>query len=100
MLTGLSDHTLGTTASIAAVALGSCVNEKHFTLSRSDKGPDSEFSIEPYELKQLCKGCNEVWQSLGQGSFTHQPAEEKSRVFRRSIYFVSGLPSGSIVKSK
>ena len=99
VLTGLSDHTLGTTASIAAVALGACVIEKHFTLSRSDKGPDSEFSIEPDELKQLCKGCNEAWQSLGQGSFTPQPVEEKSRVFRRSIYFVSDLPAGSIVKS-
>ena len=99
VVSGLSDHTLGTTASIAAVALGASVIEKHFTLSRSDKGPDSEFSIEPNELKQLCSTCHEAWQSLGQGNFTPQPAEENSRVFRRSIYFVSDLPAGSIVKS-
>src|SRR3546814_11036984 len=52
---GLSDHTMGTTASVAAVALGACVIEKHFTLSRADKGPDSEFSLEPSELGQLCR---------------------------------------------
>ena len=99
VVSGLSDHTLGTTASIAAVALGGSVIEKHFTLNRSDKGPDSEFSIEPDELKQLCTACHEAWQSLGQGDITPKPAEENSRGFRRSIYFVSDLPAGSIVKS-
>jgi pseudaminic acid synthase len=94
---GLSDHTLGTTASVAAVALGACVIEKHFTLSRADKGPDSEFSIEPDELKRLCKDTHDAWLALGQAGFERQPVEEGSRVFRRSIYFVRDLPAGSVI---
>ena len=94
---GLSDHTLGTTASVAAVALGACVIEKHFTLSRADKGPDSEFSIEPDELKRLCENTHDAWQALGQVSYERQPAETESKVFRRSIYFVRDLPAGSVI---
>ena len=94
---GLSDHTLGTTASVAAVALGACVIEKHFTLSRADKGPDSEFSIEPDELKRLCQETHDVWQALGQVGYDRQPAEAGSKVFRRSIYFVRDLPAGSVI---
>lgn len=94
---GLSDHTLGTTASVAAVALGACVIEKHFTLSRADKGPDSEFSIEPYELAQLCKDTHDAWLALGQVGFERQPAEAGSKVFRRSIYFVRDLPAGAVI---
>jgi pseudaminic acid synthase len=94
---GLSDHTLGTTASVAAVALGACVIEKHFTLSRADKGPDSEFSIEPGELKRLCKDTHDAWQVLGQVDYDRQPAEAGSKVFRRSIYFVRDLPAGVVI---
>lgn len=70
---GLSDHTLGTTASVAAVALGACVIEKHFTLSRLDKGPDSDFSIEPNELRRLCRDTYDAWQALGQVGYDRQP---------------------------
>lgn len=94
---GLSDHTLGTTASVAAVALGACVIEKHFTLSRTDQGPDSEFSIEPDELKRLCQETREAWQALGQVGYERQPAEAGSKGFRRSIYFVRDLSAGSII---
>ena len=94
---GLSDHTLGTTASVAAVALGACVIEKHFTLSRADKGPDSEFSIEPDELRRLCQDTHDAWQALGQVGYDRQPAEAGSKVFRRSIYFVRDLPAGSVL---
>ena len=95
---GLSDHTLGRTASVAAVALGACVIEKHFTLSRAEKGPDSEFSIEPDELKRLCQDTHDAWQALGQVGYDRQPAEAGSKVFRRSIYFVRDLPAGSVVR--
>lgn len=94
---GLSDHTIGTTASVAAVALGACVIEKHFTLSRADKGPDSEFSIEPDELKCLCKDTHDAWLALGQVGYQRQSAEEGSKVFRRSVYFVRDLPAGAVV---
>jgi N-acetylneuraminate synthase len=94
---GLSDHTLGTTASIVAVSLGACVIEKHFTLSRSDKGADSEFSIEPIELKQLCRDARNAWEALGKSGFERQKAEEANRQFRRSIYFVKDIRAGEII---
>ncbi|NLW05416.1 MAG: pseudaminic acid synthase [Pseudomonadaceae bacterium] len=96
-LPGLSDHTLGTTVSIAAVALGACVIEKHFTLSRADKGPDSEFSIEPAELKRLCQDAYDAWSAIGKPSYARQQAEEGNKHFRRSIYFINDLPAGSII---
>lgn len=97
---GLSDHTLGTTASVAAVALGACVIEKHFTLSRGDKGPDSEFSIEPDELERLCRDAYDAWQALGKVGYERQLAEVGSKVFRRSIYFVRDLPADSVIGPK
>jgi len=100
VIAGLSDHTLGTTASVAAVALGAAVIEKHFTLSRSDKGPDSEFSLEPDELKQLCRATSEAWKARGEEGFERQPAEESSKVFRRSIYFVRDLSAGAVITEK
>ena len=96
-LPGLSDHTLGTTASVAAVALGACVIEKHFTLSRQDKGPDSEFSIEPDELKRLCQDTLDAWSALGRAGFERQQAEEASKRYRRSIYFVRDMKAGQII---
>jgi N-acetylneuraminate synthase len=95
--TGLSDHTLGTTAAVAAIALGAVAIEKHFTLSRADKGPDSEFSLEPIELERLCRDTLDAWSALGAPGYARQKAEEKSMVFRRSIYFVKDLPAGAVV---
>lgn len=94
---GLSDHTLGTTASVTAVALGACVIEKHFTLDRENKGPDSKFSIEPVEFQQLCQETHDAWQAVGQAGYERQPAEEQNKVFRRSIYFVRDLAAGAII---
>lgn len=97
VLTGLSDHTMGTTASVAAVALGACVIEKHFTLSRTDKGPDSEFSLEPDELERLCRDTNDAWKALGKTGFERQKAEEGSKVFRRSVYYSKDIPAGHVI---
>lgn len=97
VLTGLSDHTLGTTASLAAVALGASVIEKHFTLSRADKGPDSEFSIEPAELSQLTTLAKQTWLALGEEGFSRQPVEEASKKHRRSLYFVEDVAAGEII---
>jgi N-acetylneuraminate synthase len=94
---GLSDHTLGTTASVAAVTLGACVIEKHFILSREDKGPDSMFSIEPDELTRLCQDTKDAWSALGRVGYQRQKAEEGNRIFRRSIYFVRDMAAGEIV---
>ena len=96
-LVGLSDHTMGTTAAVTAVALGACVIEKHFTLSRADKGPDSEFSLEPRELEQLCRETRDAWSALGKPGFARQRAEEGSKVFRRSLYFVRDLKAGAVI---
>jgi pseudaminic acid synthase len=96
---GLSDHTMGTTAAIAAVALGACAIEKHFTLSRADKGPDSEFSMEPADLARLCTEARNAWLALGRSGYERQQAELGSKMFRRSIYFVRDLPAGAVVTS-
>ena len=98
VLAGLSDHTMGTTASVAAIALGACLIEKHFTLSRADKGPDSEFSLEPADLERLCADTRDAWLALGSAGFERQKAEEGSKVFRRSLYFVKDLPAGHVIK--
>lgn len=97
VLVGLSDHTLGTVVSVAAVALGACVIEKHVTLSRKDKGPDSQFSLEPQELKQLCEDTKSAWQALGSSGYERKPVEESSMKFRRSIYFTKNLTAGETI---
>lgn len=90
---GLSDHTIGNLAAVAATALGAVAIEKHFTLDRSDGGPDSTFSAEPTELASLVHDVRLAWLALGSGSFDRQPTEEQSEVFRRSLYFVRDLAS-------
>lgn len=88
---------MGTTASVAAIALGACVIEKHFTLSRADKGRDSEFSLEPHVLKRLCTDTRDAWLALGKAGFERQQSETASKVFRRSLYFVRDLPAGHTI---
>lgn len=95
---GLSDHTLGNTAAQLAVALGAVAIEKHVTLAREDGGPDAEFSLEPDELKALCDQTNLCWQTLGTGESGNNQAEESSLIFRRSLYFVSDIHAGEIIK--
>jgi pseudaminic acid synthase len=91
---GLSDHTMGVGVSVASVALGATVIEKHFTLNRADGGVDSSFSMEPGEMVQLVVETERAWQSLGQVSYGITEAEKPSLLFRRSIYITQDLKSG------
>lgn len=93
-MVGLSDHTMGTGVAVGAVALGAPIVEKHFTLSRSDGGVDSTFSLEPHELEQLVIETKRVWQSLGQVSYSPSQKEKKSLIFRRSIYVIKDIKKG------
>lgn len=91
---GLSDHTMGTEASVAAVALGACFIEKHFILRRTDGGPDSSFSMEPEELVALVRGTKAAFSSLGSGGAERSDVEKGSLVFRRSLYVVKDVAAG------
>ena len=97
---GLSDHSLGVSAATAAVALGACFIEKHFTLDREQEGPDSRFSLEPKDLEVLCRTARESWSALGCGDFATPEVEQASMTFRRSIYFVRDLSAGAVISSK
>lgn len=94
---GLSDHTMGVGVSVASVALGASVIEKHFTLSRADGGVDSSFSMEPAEMAQLVVETERAWQSLGKISYGATEAEKKSLVFRRSLYVVQDIKKGGVL---
>lgn len=93
---GLSDHTLGTTVAIAAVALGATVIEKHFTLNRSEGGVDSVFSLEPEELAQLCKTTKDAALAIGLVNYNRSDSERKNMIFRRSVYAVKDIAAGEM----
>jgi len=94
---GLSDHTMGLGVSVAAVAHGATVIEKHFTLSRADGGVDSTFSLEPHEMESLVKETTRAWQSLGYITYGPTEQELKSLTYRRSLYIVHDLNKGDIL---
>ena len=94
---GLSDHTMGVGVSVASVALGATVIEKHFTLNRANGGVDSTFSMEPTEMAQLVVETERAWQALGQVSYGPTDAEKKSIQFRRSLYVVQDLKAGDVL---
>ena len=91
---GLSDHTMGIGAAVAAVALGATMIEKHFTLSHADGGVDSAFSIEPDEMRALVIETKRAWQALGKISYGPTEKEKKSLIFRRSLYIVRDMKRG------
>ena len=97
---GISDHSLGIGASICAVALGARVVEKHFTLSRKIKTPDSFFSIEPGELKQLVENVRITEKALGKIHYGPTEEERKSKVFRRSVFVVEDIKKGKIFSKR
>lgn len=94
---GLSDHTLGIGVSIAAVSLGTVMLEKHFTLSRQVKTPDSFFSIEPYELKSLVENVRVVEKAMGKVRYGLTEGEKNSKVFRRSLFAVENIEEKEIL---
>ncbi|HYA61772.1 MAG TPA: pseudaminic acid synthase [Candidatus Sulfotelmatobacter sp.] len=92
--TGLSDHTMGIAVPVAAVALGACIIEKHLTLSRSEPGPDSEFSLQPHEFKAMVDAVRVAEKALGEVHFGLGAKEASSRVFRRSLFVVQDVKLG------
>ena len=94
---GLSDHTLGIGVAVASVALGATVIEKHFTLNRADGGVDAAFSMEPQEMRQLVIETERAWQAMGKISYGVTAAEQKSLIFRRSLYIAQNMQSGDIL---
>ncbi len=97
---GLSDHTMGIGAAVAAVSLGAVVIEKHFTLDRADGGVDSTFSLEPHELKNLVIETERAWQAMGRVSYDLTEKEARSLQFKRSLYVVNDMADGEVFTSE
>jgi pseudaminic acid synthase len=94
---GLSDHTMGIGVSVASIALGASVIEKHFTLNRSDGGVDSSFSMEPSEMSELVIESERAWKALGGINYGPTAAEEKSLQYRRTLYLVKDVAEGELL---
>ncbi|MEM6683305.1 MAG: pseudaminic acid synthase [Pseudomonadota bacterium] len=97
---GLSDHSLGTPVSVAAVALGACIIEKHFQLDDAEEGPDSAFSLTPDQLERLCEDARKAWQAIGSASYAQASSEVGNVQFRRSLYFVEDVEAGQTITSE
>lgn len=97
---GLSDHTLGVAVPVAAVALGACIVEKHFTLSRAEPGPDCAFSLEPAEFKAMVEAIRVTEKALGRVNYAMTAKEDASRVFRRSLFVVKNVKAGELLSEE
>ena len=97
LVTGLSDHTLDNVTAVTSVALGVSLIEKHFTLDRTAGGPDDSFSLEPQDLKALCRDTKIAWRALGKVDYGRKSSEEGNVKFRRSLYFVKPLKAGEAI---
>jgi N-acetylneuraminate synthase len=100
VVSGLSDHTLGIAVPVAAVALGACIIEKHFTLSRKDPGPDSAFSLEPAEFKAMVEAVRATEQALGTVNYGYSAKEGANRIFRRSLFVSEDIRAGETLTEK
>ena len=100
LVTGLSDHTVDNTTAITSVALGASLIEKHFTLDRNGGGPDDSFSIEPEELRALCRDTKTAWKALGEVNYGRKSSEVGNVQFRRSLYFVRSMVKGERITSE
>ena len=94
--TGLSDHSLGTAVPVAATALGACIIEKHLCLSRSEPGPDSDFSLEPDEFREMVDAVRAAHEALGSVCYEITPKQEASKIFRRSLFVSQAVKAGEI----
>lgn len=97
---GLSDHTLGIAVPVAAVALGACIVEKHFTLDRADGGADSAFSLEPHEFKAMVDAVRVAEKALGGVRYEATEHEAAGRAFRRSLFVVQDMKAGEVFSEK
>ncbi|YCM46047.1 pseudaminic acid synthase [Verrucomicrobiaceae bacterium 227] len=97
---GLSDHTMGATVPALAVGLGACIIEKHFTKSRETPGPDSAFSMEPSELREMISAVRIAEQAIGKITYDLTEKENNSRVFRRSVFVVQDIKAGEILTTE
>ncbi|MCC7250951.1 MAG: pseudaminic acid synthase [Hyphomicrobium sp.] len=100
VVTGLSDHTLGTVVATTAIGAGAAIIEKHVTLRRAEGGPDAAFSLEPHELERFVKEARIAHSALGQASYAREPSERDSLVFRRSLYAVSDIAAGEVLTTR
>lgn len=94
---GLSDHTLGLSTSVAAVALGASIIEKHITIDRKDGGPDSSFSLEPEELKLLCSSVRDAADSIGQVKYGSSTNLVQKNIFTRQLWSIDDIKKGDVL---
>lgn len=99
-VTGLSDHTIGIAVPVASIALGACIIEKHFTLTRSVPGPDSAFSLEPSEFKAMVEAIRTVEKALGGVHYGGGRLESNSKTFRRSLFVVKDVKAGDLLTAE
>jgi sialic acid synthase SpsE len=97
---GLSDHTLGIAVPLAAVALGACIVEKHFTLSRANPGPDSAFSLEPQEFKAMVDSIRMIEKAVGMVNYAPTEREAASQIFRRSLFVVNDMKADEVFSTE
>lgn len=100
VVSGLSDHTLGSTVAVAAIALGARIVEKHFCFSRAEPGPDSSFSMEPAEFREMVDAIRQVEKALGRVTYTLSEKEKLSRRHRRSLFVAEDIAAGEVLTER